>query len=143
MTAADLDAVMRLEQGTAEAPHWGRQAYENLLGGSGPVAQWAFVAEANGEVLGFIAAQIVADVGELESIVVETSARRTSIGSQLLITVTKCVQEQGASRLILEVRAGNAAAIGFYEKAGFCKDGRRPGYYRNPEEDAVLMSRML
>jgi ribosomal-protein-alanine N-acetyltransferase len=39
----------------------------------------------------------------------------------------------------LEVRISNRAAIALYERAGFVQDGRRRGYYRDPEEDAVLM----
>jgi [ribosomal protein S18]-alanine N-acetyltransferase len=39
----------------------------------------------------------------------------------------------------LEVRAGSAGAIALYERLGFVAVGRRPGYYRSPVEDAVLM----
>ncbi len=38
----------------------------------------------------------------------------------------------------LEVRESNLAARRLYEKAGFLLDKRRPAYYRNPEEDALL-----
>jgi ribosomal-protein-alanine N-acetyltransferase len=48
-------------------------------------------------------------------------------------------QRQGARRMELEVRISNRAAIALYERAGFVQDGRRRGYYRDPEEDAVLM----
>jgi ribosomal-protein-alanine N-acetyltransferase len=37
------------------------------------------------------------------------------------------------------VRAGSAGAIALYERLGFVAVGRRPGYYRSPVEDAVLM----
>ncbi len=43
------------------------------------------------------------------------------------------------SRIEIEVRAGNKPALCFYEHAGFGRDGLRRGYYRNPEEDALLM----
>jgi [ribosomal protein S18]-alanine N-acetyltransferase len=38
------------------------------------------------------------------------------------------------------VRESNVAAIGLYQRAGLKVDGRRPAYYVDPVEDAVLMS---
>lgn len=43
--------------------------------------------------------------------------------------------------LTLEVRVSNTAAIGLYEKYGFHQAGLRPGYYQNPREDALIMTR--
>jgi ribosomal-protein-alanine N-acetyltransferase len=45
----------------------------------------------------------------------------------------------GVSEVILEVRASNAAAVGFYRALGFAENGRRARYYADPEEDALLM----
>jgi [ribosomal protein S18]-alanine N-acetyltransferase len=45
-----------------------------------------------------------------------------------------CVRE-----VMLEVREGNHSAQGFYRFLGFREEGRRPGYYADPVEDAVLM----
>ena len=42
--------------------------------------------------------------------------------------------------VVLEVRASNAPAQALYRRAGFVVDGRRPRYYPDGE-DAVLMSR--
>ena len=50
------------------------------------------------------------------------------------------LKEDGRKRFLLEVRAGNISAIRLYEGLGFKKDGIRPKFYSNPEEDAVLMS---
>ena len=45
--------------------------------------------------------------------------------------------------MLLDVRCGNEAARALYEKNGFKEDGIRQKFYENPEEDAVLMSRVL
>ncbi|MGB9029422.1 MAG: GNAT family N-acetyltransferase, partial [Acidobacteriaceae bacterium] len=44
-----------------------------------------------------------------------------------------------ARHLALEVRAGNAPAIALYQRCGFRPEGRRPRYYTDPEEDALLL----
>ena len=41
--------------------------------------------------------------------------------------------------LTLEVRASNAPAKALYEALGFAQVGRRPNYYRNPKEDALIL----
>ena len=46
---------------------------------------------------------------------------------------------EGAQQAYLEVRASNHAAIALYTRLGFRVCGRRPNYYRDPEEDAVLV----
>jgi ribosomal-protein-alanine N-acetyltransferase len=79
----------------------------------------------------------------LESIVIDESARRKGAGAALLSELFRWAATNEASRVELEVHAGNKTAIEFYEKYGFELDGLRRGYYRNPEGDAVLMSRAL
>ena len=50
-------------------------------------------------------------------------------------------EERGITMIHLEVRAGNETAIRLYERQGFVRDGLRKGYYTDPTEDAVLMTR--
>ena len=54
-------------------------------------------------------------------------------------------RRQGMRRVVLEVRASNAAAIALYRKAGFSNIGLRRDYYQaeNGREDAILMGREL
>jgi ribosomal-protein-alanine N-acetyltransferase len=49
------------------------------------------------------------------------------------------LRHQGVREVMLEVRAGNKAAQGFYRFLGFAEEGRRPAYYADPVEDAILM----
>jgi ribosomal-protein-alanine N-acetyltransferase len=49
-------------------------------------------------------------------------------------------QREGARRAFLEVRAGNTGAQAMYKKYGFVVDGVRPKYYKDNNEDAILMS---
>lgn len=142
MSPLDLDAVMRLANAESAAPRWGPAMYETFLAPGGHRKQ-IFVAEEDGRILGFIAGQIILDVCELDSIVVDSGARRRGVGRALLATLCGWARAGCVTRAQLEVRGGNSGAIGFYLSSGFVQDGQRPGYYRNPDEDAVLMSMAL
>jgi ribosomal-protein-alanine N-acetyltransferase len=49
-------------------------------------------------------------------------------------------REQGAKVAWLEVRPSNAAARTLYASFGFKEVGRRPGYYDDTKEDAILLA---
>ncbi len=45
----------------------------------------------------------------------------------------------GIRKIFLEVRESNAAALVLYKNLGFEITGRRPNYYRDPTESALLL----
>lgn len=139
MTAADLDAVIRLAASIPEAPRWPRPAWEQYLADTDPPRR-VFLAESGRELTGFLASQIIAEACELESIAVSLTHRRSGIATDLLAALVTWAQQHGASKVQLEVRCANYSAEGFYESSGFCRDGLRPRYYQNPEDDALLMT---
>lgn len=82
---------------------------------------------------------------ELQAIRVAASHRRQGVASRLLEAVIVQAREWECERLLLEVRAGNVAALTLYQGLGFVQDGFRRGYYPPLEigasrEDAVNMS---
>jgi len=145
MAADDVDAVLELERGSEGAPHWTRAEYLACLEAAGDSAlrRFGFVALADGVLAGFAVVRRVAALGEseaeLESIVVVAALRGRGIGAGLLAVSMDLARVEGAGRLDLEVRASNLAAIRLYARAGLVEIGRRRGYYRSPEDDAVLM----
>jgi ribosomal-protein-alanine N-acetyltransferase len=139
MVSADMDAILELANRSPGSPHWTRGNYVTLEERPGV----ALVAELDDALAGFAVAALAADIAELESIVVAAEFRRRGIGAALLDAVLAWAREQGAQRMELEVRASNRAAIALYERADFVRDGVRRGYYRDPEEDALLMGLAL
>ena len=101
------------------------------------------VAEREGETVGFVMVRHVADESEIHNIVVRRSDRRSGVGAALLAAALTNARQHGATRVFLEVRESNAAAIAFYRSQGFHSVGRRGRYYRNPDEDALLFERKL
>jgi [ribosomal protein S18]-alanine N-acetyltransferase len=143
--AGDVAGVVALERGIADAPHWAAGEYAAMVGGEvgGAVSRCFLVAEGDGGLLGFAVGKVIGPDGgglaELESVAVDAGARRRGVGKALCLAVAEWCRGQGARSLELEVRAGSAGAIALYGGMGFVFVGRRVGYYRTPEEDAVLM----
>ncbi len=142
ITAADLDAVIRLAASVPEAPRWPRSSWEVYLSESDPPRQ-IFLAESDRELTGLVAGQMIGDICELESIAVTPTHRRSGAATALLAALVAWAGQHGASKVQLEVRSANNSAIGFYENAGFSRDGLRLRYYHDPEDDAVLMTLSL
>lgn len=143
MSAADLESVRLLAASIPEAPNWEQPAYRAFLESQANRPRRIFVAEIAGELAGFIAGQTTFDICELESIVVAPDHWRTGVGNALLRALTQWASSCNASKIQLEVRSANCPAIRFYERSGFHRDGLRRGYYRHPEDDALLMSLTL
>jgi ribosomal-protein-alanine N-acetyltransferase len=82
-------------------------------------------------------------LAELESVAVAETARRAGVGRALSEGVIAWCREVGAAGVGLEVRSANSAAIALYHGMGFVEVGWRKRYYRDPEDDAVLMQRVF
>jgi [ribosomal protein S18]-alanine N-acetyltransferase len=130
---ADLPRLVESQRLSPEAAQWTEQDYRQLLTGAG--ASQCLAAEFLGELAGFVVFRQVAPEVEILNLAVSPAQRRKGVGTLLLDHVLAL----GASEVFLEVRAGNKPALAFYRQAGFQPAGRRPGYYRNPDEDAVVM----
>ncbi len=98
---------------------------------------------ADPEVRGFLCAVGVAGEAELQSVAVEKARWGGGVGSALMETFLAWARAGDYLTLHLEVREGNARALDFYRRWGFAAVGRRPRYYRDNGEDAVLMSLAL
>lgn len=147
-TVADLAGVVMMERGIAGAPHWGDAEYAAILNEESGVAvlvkRCLMVAEAEGGLLGFCVGKVIGfGSGELESVAVDSAARRSGVGRALCEAVIDWCRGQGAAEMELEVRAGSDGAIALYGGLGFVVVGRREGYYREPVEDALLMKLKL
>lgn len=103
-----------------------------------PLSLW-IVALENDTVAGYIGSQTVLGEADMMNLAVHTEYRRAGVGCQLVQELVRRLKEQGSHILTLEVRASNAPAIALYDQLGFVQVGRRPNYYRNPKEDALIL----
>lgn len=107
-----------------------------------PLSTW-LVDETDGVVTGYIGAQSVPPEADVMNLAVSPACRRQGIGARLLCTMTDVLHREGIETLFLEVRPSNVAAIALYERHGFVQVGRRPKYYVNPTEDALILRKEL
>jgi ribosomal-protein-alanine N-acetyltransferase len=98
---------------------------------------------AAGRIVGFAVAGVLLPEAELESIVVSAAEQRRGVGRKLFFAMVEELGRVGVREVLLEVRASNQGALDFYRSLGWSETGRRPRYYADPEEDAVLMSLKL
>jgi ribosomal-protein-alanine N-acetyltransferase len=169
MCAADLVRVVEIAAALTQAPKWPASAYVAAMDQENTPRRVALVAEyllppelkpdliprasvdaaktapfqGGGRVFGFAVASLLPPEAELETIAVAKEGQRHGIASLLLRALIQELEAERVSRLALEVRASNQAALRFYQARGFKQTGRRPRYYADPEEDAVLLELTL
>lgn len=132
---SDVDAVLAIEHASFGDP-WNRSAFVELI--DDPRVAF-LVAEAGGELCGYVVAWFVLDEGEIGNLAVADAARRRGAGARLLDGAIAAVRAAGVNTLYLEVRDSNAAARALYASRGFVEVGRRRDYYRRPKEDALVL----
>lgn len=99
-----------------------------------------WVAELDGRIVGIMILWIIVDEAHIATISTHPDFRRQGIGKTLLEETLNAAYNEGAQSVLLEVRAGNQAAIKMYEMFGFKAVGRRERYYKDNFEDALLMT---
>ena len=139
--ASDLGGLALLAQSLATSPDWPPSAYSRVMDRGEP-RRIALVAEdaSREEIAGFVIALLLPPEAELETVAVAPGLQRRGIGSRLLGDLLSEMTAQGITLVHLEVRASNRPALALYHRAGFLERARRPRYYADPVEDAVIMS---
>lgn len=102
------------------------------------ISLW-LVAVCDGKVAGYVGSQSVLDEADMMNIAVHPDYRKQGVAQMLIAQLIAMLSTQGVRSLTLEVRTSNDPAIALYEKMGFVQVGRRPNYYRNPKEDALIL----
>ncbi|HIS64352.1 MAG TPA: ribosomal protein S18-alanine N-acetyltransferase [Candidatus Avoscillospira avistercoris] len=92
-------------------------------------------------VLGYVGSQTVLDSTDILNVAVSPDHRGCGIGRALLTELEQRLRQQGVTEVLLEVRPSNAPAIALYTSLGFVQVGRRPNYYLNPREDALILKK--
>jgi ribosomal-protein-alanine N-acetyltransferase len=137
MTLEDVPAVHEIDLLSFTLP-WPERSFRYELTDNPTARGW--VAEVDGRIAAMLMLWYIVDEAHIATIATHPDFRRQGIGEQILLHSLREIRKEGGRRAFLEVRAGNLAAQDLYKKYGFVEDGRRPRYYRDNNEDALLMS---
>ncbi len=142
MQLDDVAQVRDIDQLSFSMP-WPESAYRYELTENQASRCW--VAERVGEaggwtIVGMIVLWLIVDEAHVATIAVHPDHRGLGIGRQLLVTGLENAIQLKMHQVTLEVRVGNWVAQNLYRQFGFVEAGRRPRYYRDNQEDALIMT---
>ncbi|HSL46789.1 MAG TPA: ribosomal protein S18-alanine N-acetyltransferase [Anaerolineales bacterium] len=137
MTLDDIPAVIDLDQKSFSLP-WPERSFRFELTDNPASRCW--VAELDGKAIGMIVVWLIVSEAHVATIATHPDFRRQGIAKRLLSHALRHLIEEGAVSSFLEVRESNVAAQAMYRKFGYEETGRRRRYYRDNDEDAILMN---
>ena len=137
MTVEDVPAAHEIDKLSFTLP-WPERSFRFEV--SDNPASRCWVAELDGRLVGMLVLWKIVDEAHIATLATHPEFRRMRIAEQLLVTALESAYAEGARSALLEVRAGNEAAQALYRKFGFEEVGRRGRYYKDNNEDAVLMT---
>ena len=150
MTPEDLPGVLTVERACFTEP-WSEASYraallqpyttyyvaEAVVADLVPAEGTQSLTAAGSRIIATCGLYNLAGEGELTNVAVLPGWRGLGISRRLLERLFE-ESEDEIGDYTLEVRAGNLPAIRLYESFGFTAEGRRPGFYDRPREDALI-----
>lgn len=139
MKREHLDSLVELEKICFSQP-WSYKSLEEEL--TNDTAHF-YVALKDDEVVGYIGLYIVCESCFITNVAVFPQYRNQGIATALIRRAFLTATSRGTDFISLEVRKSNTKAISLYETLQFEEMGIRKNYYRNPPEDALIMTRLF
>ena len=134
-----LQALVRLELAAHLHSPWTAEMMRQELAHA-DAGIWGILDPETGDLGAMLIFRDQCDEVQILDVAVHPEARRRGWARRLVGALVQQAEAAGRLSITLEVRASNGAAIALYEGCGFVQVGRRPRYYTNPPEDALVMS---
>ena len=136
MNESHVASVAAIEKECFGRDAWSERSVAGEL--TNALALWLVAVEGE-RVAGYVGSQTVCNETDMMNVAVTADFRRRGIGEKLVNALVEELKAMDSHCLTLEVRASNTPAQAMYEKLGFAEIGRRPRYYQNPKEDALIL----
>ena len=136
MRMQDVDAVSYVENQCFNIP-WSRESFEYEICENEKALY--LIAEYRGSILGYAGLWKILDEGHITNVAVLEPFRKKGIATLMLSKLFELARKDSINSFTLEVRQTNSVAIGLYENFGFKTCGLRKGYYRDTNDDALVM----
>ena len=91
------------------------------------------------QVIGYVGCWISFEEAQITNVAVSPDYRGKHVGTEMMAELIRRVKAKGVTALTLEVRPSNEPALALYKNFGFKEAGRRPRYYQDNGEDAIIM----
>jgi len=137
MEGRDIPEVLEIDRSSFTLP-WTERAYRYEVEENKAARCW--VATLDDRVVAMLVLWIILDEAHIATVATHPHYRRQGLGSRLLTRALVSAHEEGAVKALLEVRARHTTAQKLYRNLGFVEVGRRPKYYHDNDEDALLMT---
>lgn len=137
MTAADVSLAAEIENKCFAHP-WSEQSIESEMNLENSVFLMAFEED---KAIGYVGLSAVLDEGYMGNLAVVDEYRRKGIGRALMKELLRICKDKDFSFVTLEVRESNLPAINLYLSLGFERVGVRKNYYKEPTENALLLTK--
>ncbi|PKO07293.1 MAG: ribosomal-protein-alanine N-acetyltransferase [Chloroflexi bacterium HGW-Chloroflexi-3] len=141
MELEDLETVKSIDKLTFPNP-WPENAFQYELEKNTNARLWVGEIQ-DGEkstIVALAVIWIILDEAHIGTIAIHPEFQKRGLGQQFLAYICKQLISEKITKIFLEVRQSNSAAIHLYQKFGFTIDGERKHYYRDNNETAILMS---
>jgi ribosomal-protein-alanine N-acetyltransferase len=141
----DVERLLPVERALFGDTAWSAEAFWSEL--AHPDSRCYLVADADdelpgradGELLGYAGLMVSGTEADVQTVAVADTAQGRGIGARLLDALVAEAAARGATSLLLEVRADNAAAVALYTRFGFEQIAVRRRYYQPADVDALVM----
>lgn len=142
MREDDLEKVAEIDQLSFSMP-WPKRVYAYEIHENQNSLSWvAEIRSPDGrrQVCGMIVIWIILDKAHIATFAVHPDHRGKGLAKRMLKTALIAAINHGTTQATLEVRAGNYKAQELYQHFKFEEDGQRPRYYKDNNEDAIIMT---
>ena len=136
---SDLYNIVALDGQSGHTP-WSEASYRDRLKAEDETVTWVVCHdESENRAQAFAIGRKLMDEFEILNLVVDEAFRGIGLGSMLMSVMRDHAVTAGCSAWILEVKESNKEARRLYERFGLENEGKRPGYYEDTGEAAILM----
>ena len=144
LTPGDIDSIIDVEQRSFPNP-WSRKVFLEELSRSDSYNYGIMaVSPPSGKhFIAYICYRLIQDEMHLLKIAVAPPWRCRGVASFLLNECLCAEKQRGIAASFLEVRPSNQSAIALYDRLGFQTIAKRPNYYADTREDALIMLKDL
>jgi ribosomal-protein-alanine N-acetyltransferase len=136
MKQEHIDEVLAVEEACFHIP-WTRADFQREIN-ENKMAIYR-VAVINGKIVGYAGMWHVVNEGQITNVAVLPEYRRYGIGNAMMEEFIKIAQDCEMIGITLEVKISNFPAQKLYTKFGFKPEGFRKNYYKDTNEDAIIM----